>query len=564
MSIDEYLAEARRRQDTLWPQDVPREVVYPLDEISIGDHVRHWATTQPEAVAYLFYGASITWAQLDEMSDRVAGWLQSHGVHTGDRVGVMLPNSPQFVIAFIAIMKLGAVHVPINTMFKELELAHELIDADVSVLFALDSMLDILANVIDQTKVKHVVVTSAYELVPAHPQFPLPQAPPAIDVERFADAPRWADVLTAQPASAMPIDLDALAALNYTGGTTGLPKGCEHSQRHMLYTAATALMCNKLSEHPVFLCHVPIFWIAGEDFAILNTIVSGGTCVLMARWDPAATIAAIDTYGVEMFVATVDNYLELMRQPTIAEADFSSLTSAATMSFVTRMSPEIRQQWAATARGSGVLREAAYGMTETHTCDTFTYGLQRDDWDLVGEPGQCGLPMPGTDFMVVSPGTIAPLAFGERGEIVLRSPSILTGYWRKPEATEQAIENGWLHTGDTGFIDEAGCVHYLSRDKDMIKVNGMSVFPTEVETFLCRHADVEVAAVVPCADPAKGQVPVAFVKLTPGATISEADLRSWAKSQMANYKVPSIRFVEQYPMTTTGKIKKAELANLLI
>lgn len=560
MTIDQYLAEARRRQDTTWPQDVPREVIYPLGEISMGDYVRHWASVQPDKNAYVFYGTSITWAQLDDLSDRAAGWLQSVGVRTGDRVGVMLPNCPQFVIAYVAIMKLGAVHVPINTMFKELELAHELTDADVSVLFALDSMLDILANVIDETNVAHVLVTSAYELAPANPEFPLPPTPPVLHIERFADAPHWADLLAAEPAPAAAVDLDAVAALNYTGGTTGLPKGCEHSQRHMLYTAATALMCNQLTKSPVFLCHVPIFWIAGEDFAILNPIVSGGTCVLMARWDPAATITAITTHHVEMFVATVDNYLELMAEPAIKEADFSSLSSAAAMSFVTRMSPEVRQQWAATARGAGVLREAAYGMTETHTCDTFTYGLQEDDWDLTGEPGQCGLPMPGTDFMVVAPGTIDPLPFGDRGEIVLRSPSILTAYWRKPEATANALENGWLHTGDTGFIDEAGCVHYLARDKDMIKVNGMSVFPAEVETFLCRHDEVEVAAVVPRSDQAKGQVPVAFVKLVPGASVTEEQLREWAIGQMARYKVPSIQFVNDYPMTTTGKIKKAELA----
>ena len=560
MNIDDYLSEARRRADARWPADVPREAQYPLGEISIGDHLRHWARETPDNVAIAFYGTEVTWAQYDELSDRAAGWLASVGVRAGDRVGVYLPNSPQFLIAFAGIMKLGAVHVPINTMFKELELEHELSNADVSVLFALDSCLDILANVIDKTNVREVLVTSAYAMASENSLVPLPDAPAAVSVDRFANAAKWEDLIAADRAPARDVDLDGLAALNYTGGTTGLPKGCEHTQRHMLYTAVTTNAGNGIPQQSVLLCHVPVFWIAGEDVGVIMPIVSGSTCVLLARWDAASVITLIDRYNVTMTLGTVDNYIEIAEHPTAADHDFTSLSQPLTMSFIARLSPEVRDQWRKATRSDGILREIAFGMTETHTMDTSTYGLQEDDWDLRGEPGMVGLPMPGTDIMVVDPQTHEPLPFGDRGDIILRSPSVMNGYWQRPDATAEAIRDGWLHTGDSGFIDEAGCVHYLAREKDMIKVSGMSVFPSEVETFLCRHDAVEVAAVVPKSDARRGQVPVAFVKLAEGAHVTEDELRDWAKSQMATYKVPLIRFVDEYPMTTTGKIKKAELA----
>lgn len=562
MDVDEYLAEAARRRESVRP-DVPREVVYPRGEVSIGEYIRGWAAETPDELALAFYGRDITWRELDELSDRAAGWLTAQGVRAGDRVGVLLPNSPQFVIAFLGIMKLGAVHVPINVMFREHELHHELTDADVKVLFCVDFMVEVLGNVIAETSVEKVLVTSSMEMAGDDDSIPAPPAQPATTSPMVKDTDTWADLERAERAAPVEVDLDALAALNYTGGTTGMPKGCEHTQRHMIYTVAAWLTQSNVTGKPVFLCHVPIFWIAGEDMGILAPLVTGGTSVMLARWDAVTVMRSIERYRANLWIATVDNYVEIMEHPEVADTDFSSLHTPLAMSFVARVDPEVRRQWREKTRTEGILREAAFGMTETHTMDTSTYGLQGDDWDVLGEPGQCGIPVPGTDVMVVDPATAEILPMGERGEIVLRSPSILNAYWRRPDATAETIRDGWLHTGDTGFIDEAGCLHYLVRNKDMIKVNGMSVFPAEVESYLCRHEDVEVAAVVPRPDADKGQVPVAFVKPVEGREIDPEALRAWAKTQMATYKVPEMRIVDEYPMTTTGKIKKAELASSL-
>ncbi len=561
MDVATYLEDLRRRQRRAWPPEVPREVTYPLGEVPIPDHLRAWAERHPDRAAIVFYGRVISYAELDELTDRFAGWLESVGVRAGDRVGVFLPNCPQFVIAMLGVLKLGAVHVPVNPLFREHELRHELTDAGVEVLIALDTLVPLVDAVRAQTALREVLVTSFADMLPDEPALPLPAALRA-EPDPGLPLSDWHRVLASPRAARRDVDLDALAALNYTGGTTGLPKGCEHTQRHMLYTAVTTAAAGPARQDQdvdVFLVYVPIFWIAGEDFGILVPVVTGATCVLLTRWDPDAVLAAIERYRVTDMLGTVDNYVELMDHPAFGEYDLSSLRRPRTMSFIRKLTVDIRRRWQAAVGEHSVLREGAYGMTETHTGDTITYGFQDRDRDLDSEPVFCGLPVPGTEIMVVDPATGEPLPLGARGEIVVRSPSLLTGYWRNPDATRQVLRDGWLHTGDVGLLDEDGCLHYLGRAKEMIKVSGMSVFPSEVEALLARHPHILGSDVVPMPDPKRGQVPLAFVQPVPGVAVDVDDLTAWARRNMASYKVPRFRIVDALPMTTTGKIKKGEL-----
>lgn len=556
MNLDTYLADLRDRHAKIRPADTPDHLVLPLGELSIPAHVDHWAQHRPDQVAIAFEGRQISYRELSELVARLAGWLASAGVRPGDRVAVDMPNCPQFTIAMVAILRLGAVHVPVNPMFQSAELAYELEDSGAEVVITLDSILPLVGQVAAEVQVRRVLVTALGEL---SERGAAPEASGATGL----DVTTWAEALTAEPAAEHPADLDALAALNYTGGTTGLPKGCEHTQRHMLYTAATAASGTGHSVETgyVGLCYLPIFWIAGEDLGILNPIVIGGTSVLMTRWDAETALDQIERHGVTIMVGTVENYLELMDRPDISRRDLSTLRMPMAVSFVRKMTPDVRAAWREAVGEHSVLREAAYGMTETHTFDATPYGLDADDKDLLAEPVFCGVPVPGTDIAVVEFGTLDPLPLGEAGEIIVRSPSVMTGYWNRPEATASQLEDGWLHTGDNGRIDEDGCLHYLGRDKDMIKVNGMSVFPAEVELLLTRHPAVRTAAVVPADHPDKGQVPVAFVSPEPGEALSAEDLQEWARGAMATYKVPVVQVVEAFPMTDTGKIRKVELVD---
>lgn len=556
MDLDAYLDDLRRRQAAVRPPDTPAELVYPLGELSIPAHVDHWAQHRPDRAAIVFEGRTVTYAEVADLSARVAGWLaEEAGVRPGDRVAVFLGNSPQFTIAMLAVLRLGAVHVPINPMFQSAELAYELEDSGAQVVVTTSGLLPLLSRVAGEVPMRRVLVTSVGELSEANT---------APDLGQAGDLPveTWATAIAHDPAADHPADLDALAALNYTGGTTGLPKGCEHTQRHMLYTAATAVSATGTTpdDDYVALCYIPIFWIAGEDLGILNPIVVGGTAVLMQRWNPDAVLDAIEQHRVTLMVGTVENYLELADRLDIRERDLSSLRLPMAVSFVRKMTPDVRQTWRAAAGPGSVLREAAYGMTETHTFDATPYGFDQGDKDLLAEPVFCGVPVPGTDVAVVRFGTLEPLPIGEAGEIIVRSPSVMTGYWNRPDATAEQLEDGWLHTGDNGRIDEDGCLHYLGRDKDMIKVKGMSVFPAEVELLLTRHPAVRTAAVVPAEHPDSGQVPVAFVSLEPGHETTAAELQDWAREVMATYKVPVVHLVPDFPMTATGKIRKVDLA----
>ncbi|MGB3696550.1 MAG: AMP-binding protein [Gordonia sp. (in: high G+C Gram-positive bacteria)] len=535
------IAQIRALQLENWPAEVPRHYDYPAGRATVVDHLRHWADRRPDAIAISFYGRDLTYAEYDEISDRFAGWLESVGVREGDRVGVHLATCPQFLVAMLGILKVGAVHVPVNPLFKAIELEHELTDAKVEVLLTEVGSVDLVETVRARTPVRVVAATGLQDLVGG-----------------AAAHSDWPEIMRARRAAARPADPDALAALNYTGGTTGLPKGCEHTQRHMAYTAATATIgAGGTIGDPaaVSLNFLPVFWIAGEDFGILKPLINGQRVVLLSRWDARTVLEQVSSCAVTDLVATVDNYLEILELPDLDTAALASLTSTLAVSFVTRLDPAIRDRWRAEV--GSTLREASYGMTETHTADTFTLGFQDGDRDLLADPVFCGLPVPGTDILIVDDAG-HPVPVGETGQIIVRSPSILTAYAGNPQATADAIRDGWLHTGDVGRFDEWGALHYLARTKEMIKINGMSVFPSEVESLMRHHGGIEAISVVPRPDPAKGQIPVAFVVVGADGP-GEVELTAWAQENIAGYKVPEIVVVDDLPMTATGKIRKGEL-----
>ncbi|TWP38927.1 AMP-binding protein [Leekyejoonella antrihumi] len=548
MTFDAHLVDLRSRQERSRPPGTPRQVRYPLGELTIPAHVAHWATHRPDQAAVVFEGRTITYSELEGEISRAAGGLRLLGVRPGDRVAIHLPNCPQFVIAMMAVLRLGAVHVPVNPMFKETELQHELADSGASVVVTLDDLLPLVNAVRGDCAVHRVVVTTMAEGAGGAGARP-------------SDQVLWSTLLQGDPVNDDLADLDALAALNYTGGTTGLPKGCQHTQRHMLYTAATAAGATAQTQDTGFvaLCYLPIFWIAGEDLGILLPLVLGGTSVLMPRWNAQQALQLIDSQHATAMVGTVENYLELLDRSDLGDYDLSSLEDPMAVSFVRKLDSQVRSRWIDAVGARSVLREAAYGMTETHTMDASPYRMSANDRDLHEEPVFCGVPVPGTDVLVVDWETGSPLPIGEDGQIILRSPSVITGYWNNPAATAEQLRDGWLQTGDSGRLDEAGCLHYLGRRKEMIKVKGMSVFPAEVEMILSRHPQVRSVAVVPAPHPDRGQQPVAFVTLAPGANVTTTELHAYATDSMATYKVPVVVVVEDFPMTATGKIRKVEL-----
>lgn len=558
----DYLRRLEDLWRSRWPAGVPREPRYPLGEIPLTGYLREWALRMPDKTAIEFHGRSVSWAELDRLSDAFAALLQREGLKAGDRVAVFMSNCPQFHIVFFGVLKAGCVHVPVNPMFTQDELVYELNDTQARLLVAHDGLVPLAQKALPETSVERMFSTSFLDMLPAEPQGSLPAAllerrplPPGVK-DLMAEL---ASINTA--AARVQESLDALAALNYTGGTTGLPKGCMHTQRDMLYTAAVAgSISADIGPQDVIVNYFPVFWVAGEDVGILLPVVTGATCVLMARWDTVTFIEAVERNRATFAVMLVDNAVQVMEHPEARRERLGSLRETLVASFVKKLNPAFRARWREVS--GSTLREAAWGMTETHSFDTFTRGQQEDDADLKARQVFCGLPVPGTSFKIVEFGGDRLMPLGEEGELCVRTPSLFGGYWNKPEATAECAQDGWLRTGDLAMISEDGFVHFLGRRKEMLKVKGMSVFPAEIEAVLGQHPAVTGSGVVGREDEERGQVPVAFVTVHPGAATGN-QIAAFCRERLASYKIPEIRIVDGLPMTATGKVRKDELARLV-
>ncbi|MCU1719358.1 AMP-binding protein [Pseudomonas sp. 5P_3.1_Bac2] len=563
MSLDQYLQQVSSLQAAVWPAHAPREPHYPLGLKPLPEYLKHWAQVRGSQVAIEFYGYSLTWAELDQLADRCAALLQELGVQPGERVAVYMPNCPQLHIAFYGILRAGAIYVPISPLAKGLELSYQLQDCGAQTLIGFDQLLPLVQQVQAATAVRTLLATSLSELRTAQPSIQLPDL---LLAPKVTDA-GYIDLLPALAACQAPppelkLRLEDFAALNYTGGTTGLPKGCVHSHGDMLYTCASFVpVAMPLTPHATLLNFLPEFWIAGENSGLLFPVFSGCRLVLLARWDALAFIQAIAHYQVSHCGLLIDSAAEVLEHPQVHDYDLRSLKATGGISFIKKLNRDYRRRWFELT--GTTLFEFSFGMTETHTCDTFTAGLQQDDFDLSSAPTFVGLPVPGTEFKVCDFASGALLPLGAEGELCVRSPSLLHGYWQRPEESAQALRDGWLHTGDLGQITEQGFIRYLGRRKEMLKVNGMSVFPSEIEALLGQHPDVLACAVIGQADAQRGQAPVAFIVLKAHAQSAAANLEAWCRSAMASYKVPQIRLVQSLPMTATGKVKKNELEELL-
>jgi long-chain acyl-CoA synthetase len=562
-----------KKLNELWrknkPSFLPEEPFYPLGKVLLTEYLHKRAQLTPDKPVIIFYGKELTFKQLDNLSDRFAAFLSGKGYKKGDRVAVYLPSCPQFLIAFYGIIKLGCVHVPVNPMFMKQELLYELNDSGSKVIVALDRLYPVVNAVKKETSLELIITTSYADYLPEKPTItvhesllnpPRQECPGSVDMISMLQQQK-PDYLKPE------VSLDDVVALNYTGGTTGMPKGCQHTQSNMLYMAAATATYGRVSnENDIALSYLPVFWIAGENIGVILPVFAGTSTILMARWDVVAMMEAIQYYQVTVTGGVLDNIVELMEHPDVGKYDLSSIKSISVSSFVKKMNIDYRRQWRKVAKGSrSVLREASYGLTETHTNNTYTTGLQEDDMDLKSQPVFCGLPVPGTEFMIVDFETKKPVRLGKEGEIVVRAPSLMKGYWNKPEETNRDLRDGWFYTGDIGVLDEGGYLHFLGRIKEMLKVKGMSVFPSELEVLIGRHPAVEGCGVVGKPDPVKGQIPMAFIKLKPEAVgkIDEAELTRWCRENMATYKVPVIRIERELPLTTTRKIKKGELLKLI-
>lgn len=534
-----------------WPPKVPRELTLP--ETSLWYNLEVSATRYPNKLATVFYDSTLTYRELRQHAERLAGYLQQVcGVKRGDRVALLMQNSPQFVIGFYAILRADAVVVPVNPMNLTAELAYLFKDSGAEVVLCAQELFGQVRPLLSGDPLRHAVVATYADYL---------TTPTSLNVPAFVQAPRetfdapgvtaWADALAKdlkpEPHRAGP---DDLSVLPYTSGTTGHPKGCMHTHRSFMATTVAGPHWQRAFHDETVLTVLPLFHVTGMQNSMNSPIYSGATMVIMARWDRDAAAEMIHRYRVSGWTSVPTMVVDLLSSPNIGEYDLSSLRSMG---------------------GGGAAMPEAIAKTLQDRCNlTYLegYGLSETaaatHINPVQNPKkQClGIPIFGVDSRVVDPATLKELPPGEVGEIVTHGPQVFKGYWNKPEANAECFVEidgkRFFRTGDLGRTDEDGYFFLVDRLKRMINASGFKVWPAEVESMLYAHPAIQEAAIISQRDPRRGESVKAVVVLKADhqGKVSEQDIIEWARTQMAAYKVPrSVEFVESLPKTGSGKIQ---------
>jgi acyl-CoA synthetase (AMP-forming)/AMP-acid ligase II len=510
------------------------------------------ARRRPSKTAMIFYGRQLTFAELDDATDRFAGWLAGRGVRPGDRVAIFLENCPQFAIAYFGALKAGAINVCLNPMHKAIELEHEFQDSGATVLVTSDQAYPIVASIRDRTPLEAVVVTACCDYLPAEPSLPVPPSflepsRPSPDTERFLSIVREASPL----ATPRPRRLDETALIQYTSGTTGVPKGAELTHGNVVANCELQRVFIGVGEDDVPLGVLPWFHITGMECQMNMMAYAGATLVVLGRFDLETVLRAIQQYRCTLttLIATIN--VAIVHWPRTKEFDLSSLRAC--FSGGAPVPAEIARRW---EQVTGYTLIEGYGLSET-TAPTHVNPPHRPKY------GTVGVPLPFVEAKIVSlEDGRTELGVGQSGEIAVRGPMVMKGYWQRPDATAEAIRDGWFLTGDVGRVDEEGYFTIEERKKDMIKASGYSVFPAEVEAIMYRHPAIVEVGVVGVPDPYRGEDVLAFVVTRPDAkgTLTEQEIVDWCRYQMSVYKAPrQVRFVDALPKTASGKVLKRAL-----
>jgi len=539
---------------------VPARV--PFEERTLVGYLDRAAAEWPERPALTLKGRTLTYRELQDHVDRFATALSKLGVGKDSRVALWMPNLPPMVIAFFATLRLGAQVVNTNPLYVERELEHQFKDAGVTVVVTLDYLwMSRLRAIRARTPVRHVVVTKIPDYLP----FPLNLLAPLKlrKTGQIARVPReegvhvFKELIARNPPRPPKVEftLDHVAVLQYTGGTTGVSKGAMLTHRNISFNAQ---QCNAWFPFPmvepgreVFLACLPYFHVFGMTASLGWPIVCGAHIVLAPNpRDIPDLVKSIVRYRVTQFPAVPALFTAINNHPGVEKLDVSSVKGC--FSGSAPLPVEVLERF---ERLTGARITEGFGMTET---SPVTHG---NPLSGLRKPGTVGVPLPDTDQRVVDLETGSrELPIGEEGELCLRGPQVMAGYWNRPEETARTLVDGWVHTGDLARIDEDGYCTIVGRKKDMIVVSGFKVYPDEVDAVLFAHPAVLEAATIGLPHDCKGETVKSFVVLRPGARATEQEVIAHCRRELAAYKVPrSIEFVPELPKSSMMKILRREL-----
>jgi len=521
-----------------WPSDVPKTIKYPA--ISLQGTLQKTAKNYPANVALAYDGKETTYAQLDSLSNQFAHALAKLGVEKGDRVALFLPNVPQFIIAYFGILKAGAIVTAISPLHREREVEYQLCDSEAETIIALNSLYAVVGNVWAKTKLKNVIVTSLDE---ASETAIIPSKPNLFDFQKLLkEAPETPPKVKINP------ERD-LAALQYTGGTTGTAKGAMLTHANLVSNAlAFAAWIKGATAKETFLTALPLFHIYGMTTSMTVPISLAAKMVLMPRFEPAKALEAIQKHGVTVFCGVPTMYSALLSNPELGKYDLTSIRVC--ISGASSLPPQIQKKFMQIT--GGFLAEG-YGLTEA---SPVTHCNPVDSTIRTVKVGSIGLPLPDTEARIVDLVTgEKTLTQGEAGELAVKGPQVMKGYWRRPEETALVLRDGWLLTGDIARIDEDGYFYITDRKKDLIKYKDYSVYPRELEDVLYEHPAVKLCAVIGKPDTAAGEIPKAFIVLKEGTAASAEEITSFVNGKVASYKsIREVEFRKELPISSAGKV----------
>jgi long-chain acyl-CoA synthetase len=494
----------------------------------------------PNRPAIIYFGAEITYAHLWNLIERFAEGLRKLGIQKGDRVVLLLPNCPQVPIAIFGTLLMGGIIVQNNPMYTERELRHQLGNTRPKILITLDEFLDKVEPLFSLSDLKKIIVThlKEYGLEKASPTEP-----------KKENVLRWCDVLNVNP-SGLPwpeTHSEDTAFLQYTGGTTGISKAAMLSHRNIIASVVqdAALYTRQVVGGETWLSVMPFFHVLGLVVLLFWPLLIGAKIVIFPKVDLDQVIDAIARYKVTYtaFVPTV--YIGIINHPKVNRLDLTSLKYCATGDAPIPI--EIMDQFESITKCK--LRDC-YGLTEAPSGVTLTPDVGQV------KRGKVGIPIPNTEIRVVDveKGEVE-VALGEKGELVVKGPQVMSGYWENPEETKAVLIDGWLHTGDIVSIDQDGFVCIEDRKKDLIIASGYNIYPREIEEVLFTHPKIQEAAVIGVPHPYRGETLKAFVVLKSGELATEEEIIQFCEKQIAKYKVPKlVEFRDSLPKTGVGKI----------
>ena len=538
-----------QRHFPFWPKRRPRE--FPVPATSIAHNLATSAARFPSHTAIVYYDTPIAYARLWHEVEALAGYLEhTAGVRRGDRVLLLMQNSPQFVIAYYAILRANAVVVPLNPMLVAEELQTYLDDSGATVAVVGQELAARVRPYAPQP-LHHVVLAAYSDFIERETKLTLPPAVAAPRADLGGDGfVAWHEALAAtEPPSPIDTGADDMALLPYTSGTTGRPKGCVHTHRSMQTTTwATPMWSGAGSPGARVLSVLPYFHVTGMTGDMNATLCNGGTIVMMTRWDPVTALALIERYECTGLTAISTMIVDLLSHPAYRSEALRSLAAlgGGGAPLPAAVGREVTERL-------GISYMEGYGLTETIA---MTHANPPDRTKL-----QClGIPTFGVDSRVLDPDSLRELGPNETGEIVINGSQVMREYWRQPDATAEAfVEHDgkkFFRTGDLGYVDDEGYFFLVDRVKRMINAAGFKVWPAEVETKLFAHPAVKEACVIASIDPRKGEQVKAVIVLRDGAQATAQEIIAWARDHMAAYKIPSeIEFVESLPRSATGKVQ---------